>query len=95
MFQLLFQNLFNIHKHTQLLEIFSWDEEALKKYTLILTKNIHDFNGESIEELMEMCLKEAAPFLLEINKNQLKEFLEEEFSNTLKEITMPQNTMEN
>ena len=44
---------------------------------------------------MEMCLKEAAPFLLEINKNQLKEFLEEEFSNTLKEITMPQNTMEN
>ena len=44
---------------------------------------------------MDLCLKEAAPFLLEFNKNQLKEFLEDEFSNTLREITARQIAVEN
>lgn len=95
MFQLLFQNLFKLHKHTQLLEIFNWDEEALETYTASLSKNINEFKGESVDDLMELCLDEAAPFILEFNKNQLKEFLEDEFSSTLKEITSNEKMIEN
>ncbi|MAF25349.1 hypothetical protein CL634_07220 [bacterium] len=95
MFQLLFQNLFKLHKRTQLLEIFDWDEEALETYTASLSKNINEFKGESVDDLMELCLDEAAPFILEFNKNQLKEFLEDEFSTTLREITAHQIAVEN
>ncbi len=95
MFQLLFQNLFHVHRQTRLLEIFSWDEENLQNYMNSLSQVINEFQGESIEDLMGLCLEMAEPFILNINQVELKEFFEEEFNLLLEDILSKKDEMEN
>ena len=95
MFQLLFQNLSHIHRQTRLLEIFSWNEEKLENYMKSLSQVMNDFQGESIEDLMDLCLEISEPFVLEINQIELKKFLEEEFNLLLEDIMSNKDEMEN
>lgn len=95
MFQLLFQSLFHINRQTRLLEIFNWDEENLQSYMNSLSQVINEFHGESIEDLMDLCLEMASPFILETNEKALKEFLEEEFNLLIEDIMSKNNEMEN
>ena len=95
MFQLLFQNLFHLHRQTRLLEIFSWDEEKLETYMQCLSQAMNDFQGESIEELLDLCLEISEPHILKINQIELKKFFEEEFNLLLEDIMSNKDEVEN
>ena len=95
MFQLLFQNLFHIHRQTRLLEIFDWDEENLQNYMHSLSQIVNDFQGDSIDSLMDLCLETSKPFVSEINQIDLKKFFEEEFNLLLEDILSKKNELEN